>query len=155
MSILSKLFHFQPLPPLPALGIRSATGFPRAAIAAYFRRAGLFGSESDLSKAEQFVVQSCLGSLPGVPVPTSDTTASHMSQPNLRLLGDHVDALVAGRDTRTSTNMLREWGFSPAALSEIERTVQNVQDIFGPRAKPSRADVHEIVIENVGMARAA
>lgn len=155
MSIFSKLFRLQPLPPLPKLGIRSATGLSRAAVAAHYRRAGLFGGESDLSKTEQFVVQSRLGSLPGVPAPICDTPASRMSQPTFRLLGDHVDALVAGRDTRASTDMLREWGFSPAALSEIERTVQNVQDIFGPRAKPLRADVRETVIASVEMARAA
>lgn len=154
MSIFSQYFRLQPLPPLPKTGIRSATGLSRSAIAEYWRRAGLFGRESDLKGIEQFVVQSRLGPLSGLPVPAPDVAVDR-SEPTLGLLADHVDAMVAGRDTRESAGLLRSWGFTDAALSEIERTVDNVQDIFGPRAKPSMSDVRESSISQSAFARAA
>lgn len=155
MSIFSRFFGFPPSSPLPASGIRSATGLPRSAIAAYYRHAGLFGRDSDLSGIEQFVVRSRLGSLPGVPMPKGDASAARVAEPTLRLLSEHVDALVAGRESRENVALLRTWGFTDAALSEIERTVHNVQDIFGPRARPSKADVRETVMAPPSIARAA
>lgn len=156
MSIVSKLFRSQPAQVIARAGIRGATGLSRAAIAAHYRRAGLFGGDSDLSSAEQIVVQSRLGPLPGVPEPPApDWSASRLGKPRLWILADHVDALIAGRQMQDGAAMLRFWGFSPSAPSEIERTVHNVQDIFGPRCRPAKADVRETVIAQAALARAA
>jgi hypothetical protein len=157
MSIFSpRFFSRSPLPPLPAPGIRSATGLPRAVIAAHYRNAGLFGRDSDLSPLEQCIVRHRLDPLPGVPVPACEAGPTCVGEPTLRLLSDHVDALVAGRSPDESASLLRRWGFTAAALSEVERTVRNVQDIFGLRARPARADVHECVMpRTAAIARAA
>lgn len=156
MSLFSTLLRARPAPAMPTPGIRSATGLSRAAVANYYRDNGLFGRDSDLSSAEQIVVQRGLGPLPGVPpVPTPGWSVPRLNAPRLLVLADHVDALVAGRETRDSAAMLEFWGVSPRALSEIERTVRNVQDIFGPRSLPAKADVREAVIAEPALARAA
>lgn len=156
MSILSSLFSLSSLPPLPMPGIRSATGLPRAVIAAHYRDAGLFGPESDLSAVEQCIVRNRLEPLPGVPVPGCGARASCVGEATLQLLSEHVDSLVAGRPSGESAALLRRWGFTAPALSEIERTVRNVQDIFGLRARPAKADVHECVVaETAAIARVA
>lgn len=156
MSILSKLFP-QPSPPMMVRSsIRGATGLSRAAVADHYRRNGLFGRDSDLNSAEQIMVQSRLGPLPGVPqAPAPAWSAARLKSPQLQILADHVDALVAGRDTRDSSARLQLGGFRPAALSEVECTVHNVQEIFGPRAMPAKADLHETVIAESALARAA
>lgn len=156
MSLFSTLSRAAPAALTPTSGIRSATGLPRAALADYYRRNGLFGRDSALDSAQQIIVQSRLGPLPGVPqVPAPEWSAAFPRRLELRLLAEHVDALIAGRTTRDDAARLQAWGFKPAALSEVERTVHNVQDIFGPRALPAKADVHETVIAEAAFARAA
>ena len=156
MSILSKLSPSGSPRPDLRTGIRSATGWSRAAVAAHFRRYGLFGRDSSLSSAQQIVVQQRLGRLPGVPeVPAPQWSAARLRRPELLLLADHVDALIAGRASPDDAARLAFWGFTVGAQAEIERTVHNVQDIFGPRTRPAKADVRETVTAEPALARAA
>jgi len=155
MSFLSKIFRPEPLPPIPASGIRSATGLPRSAIASYYRSNGLFGRDSDLSVDEQRVIRRRLGPLPGVPEVAAADRSRAPSAPRLQDVADYVDALIAGRDTLAERARLARSDVSPAAQSEIERTIQNVQDIFGPRSIPAESEVRETVIPEAAFARAA
>lgn len=156
MAMFSTFFRAGAAYAVPRSSIRSATGLPRALIADHYRQAGLFGPDSDLSSAEQIMVQSRLGSLPGVPqVPSPDWSAARLRSLRLRLLGDYVDALIAGQGADDHAASLRSWGFSPSALLEVERTVHNVEDIFGPRSVPVKSDVRESTVVETAIARAA
>lgn len=119
--------------------IRSATGLSRAALASVYREIGIFGRDSDLTAAEQAIVQNRLGPLPGIPARPATTWLT----PRLRALIDYADALIAGQDVTQARNTLERRGFTRAALSEVQTTVSDVQEVFGPRTRPVRQDVRE------------
>lgn len=130
-----------------------ATGLSRSVLAAMFRSRGLFGRESDLTPAEQAVVQSRLPAIKGLP-----------SRPTLAPLDARLLALSAFTDVAVRSGgrlagrdqaQLVAAGFSSGAVSEVLRVVRDVRDVFGlvPRAK--EADARVDTVAQLPWARAA
>lgn len=127
--------------PVPGSNILGATGLSRARLAELFRQQGLFGRESDLSPAEQALVQSRFGHIPGLrPRP-----ASTLMTPRLRALAAYTDARIAQRALRAGEQALVEAGYSFAAISEVGRVIENVRTVFGLVGVPR--SVEDLVIE--------
>lgn len=115
--------------------ILGATGLSRPQLAALFREQGLFGRESNLSPAEQALVQNRLGDIPGLrPRP-----ATTWLTPRLRALAQYTDARIAQREPQSERAQLEAMGLSRAAIREVDRLVEDVRVVFGlrPQAVPS------------------
>ncbi|MGQ0528967.1 MAG: hypothetical protein ACT4PG_03930 [Panacagrimonas sp.] len=122
---------------LPLESIRGATGLSRAALAAWFRRAGLFGPESALNAAEQAVVQNELGPIAGLrgrpllaPIDT-----------RLQVLAVYARELMAtgGVETAEDVAQLVDQGYSRSAAREVARLIRDVREVFGLQPRGSDA----------------
>lgn len=130
MSYFTEIVPVQPSAQRIGTSLRGATGLSRAALAAMYRHDGFFGRDSDLSAAEQAIVQSRLGPVPGI-APRPATT---WLTPRLRVLAAYADALIAGDNGERQRAGLEARGFRPAAISEVRTVVEDVREIFGPLA---------------------
>lgn len=134
MSFLNDIFSSsnQPVETIdvdPASSVLSATGLGRAQLATLFRQNGLFGHESDLSPAEQAIVQGRLGPIPGLrPRPAPAPTDAR-----LMALESFTDSVVrsGGRSSATDEAQLVAAGYSIAAVNEVVRVVRLARDVFG------------------------
>ena len=120
----------------PAAGssLLGATGLSRARLAALFREQGLFGRDSSLSPAEQALVQSRLGHIPGLrPRP-----ATTWMTPRLQALAAYTDARITQQDAQVERRELAATGLSAAAINETARVVENVRTVFGLLYAPQR-----------------
>lgn len=108
--------------------IVGVTGLSRAALATLFRANGLFGADSELSAAEQAVVQ---GSLPRIAGLKARGSASR-NTPRLAALGDYVEALVAGRSGIGERARAEAAGLSSRAAGEAATVVGDVFAVFEP-----------------------
>jgi hypothetical protein len=108
--------------------IIGATGLSRASLAALFRANGLFGADSELSAAEQAVVQASLPRIAGLKSPGS----ASRSTPRLAALADYVTALVAGRSAIGERARVEAAGLSSRAASEAATVVGDVFAVFQP-----------------------
>ena len=116
--------------------VLGVTGLSRAVLAALFRSRGLFGRDSQLSSAEQAVVQSRLPAIDGIaalPVPA-------LQSPRLKALADYTDARVAGREGSIERSRLLAAGLSSSAILEAAITVDNVRAVFGISRRPAVAE---------------
>jgi hypothetical protein len=116
-------------PRLTRSNILGVTGMSRYALAAMFRRDGLFGSDSDLTPAEQAAVLAALPELPGIKPAAfaADTT------PRLAALAAYVSALAAGAPATGERQRLQSAGLAPAAIDEAAAVVGNVLVVFAPQ----------------------
>lgn len=151
MSFFTDITAQNPLQ--PEVGILSATGLSRGLLAALFRNNGLFGADSDLSPVEQAVVQSQLGTVPGL----RDRPLLAPTDARLAALARYTEAAVRsdGRLSGADEAQLVAAGFRPQAASEVLRVVRNVRDVFGLVPAPLPADVHLGRIDARRVARAA
>lgn len=137
----------------PEIGILSATGLSRELLASLFRENGLFGSESDLSPVEQAVVQSQLGTVPGL----RNRPLLAPTDARLAALARYTEAAMraGGRLGSADEAQLVAAGYRPQAASEVLRVVRNVRDVFGLVPAPRHADVRLGTVDSRRVARAA
>lgn len=113
----------------PASSVLSATGLGRVQLARLFRQNGLFGHESDLSPAEQAIVQARLGPIPGL------RSRPVLAPTDARLLAleSFTDRVVhaGGRSSAAAEAQLVAAGYSIAAVNEVVRVVRLARDVFG------------------------
>ena len=109
--------------------VLSATGLSRAHLATWFREQGLFGHESDLSPAEQAIVQGRLGSIPGL----RSRPVLAPTDARLIALESFTDSLVraGGRSAASDEAQLVAAGYARAAVNEVVRVVRLARDVFG------------------------
>lgn len=134
--------------------ILGVTGLSRPALRTYFRRNGLFGADSDLSRSEQAVVATTLGQK-GLTAPAQISPAQRR---RLGELAHFTDAAIRGEGEVT----VAEWsrgeaaGFTKAALTEVLRIVAIVRDVFELPVPALAEDVAIGEVEaNVPVRRAA
>ena len=131
--------------------IRGATGLSREALAAWYRRAGLFGTESALNAAEQAVVQNQFG-----PIPALRSRALFAPiDARLQALATYSRELIAtgGAETREDVAQLVAQGYSRDAAWEVARLVRNVREVFG--AQPRVADAQLVTFASRQLRHAA
>jgi hypothetical protein len=114
----------------PQPTIFSATGLPKAVLAGLFRGNGLFGRDSELSPAEQAVIQARLPAIRGLRAPSAAITLT----PRHAALSALADAALAGRETVAEAARAQATGVKPSAISEVVTTVQDAKAVFGPFA---------------------
>jgi hypothetical protein len=114
--------------------ILGATGLPKAFLADMFRRDGLFGRDSSLSRDEQAVLQSRLPAVRGLKVSAQVKPLT----PSLAVLAELADSLVRGADTSAQQARALRAGFAEDVISEVVTVVGNVFAVFGPFAANSR-----------------
>jgi hypothetical protein len=114
--------------------ILGATGLSKAILAGMFRRDGLFGRDSSLSRDEQSVLQSRLPAVRGLQAPA----AVKAQTPRLALLAELADSLVRGADASVLQARALRAGFAADAVSEVETVIGNVFAVFGPFPANSR-----------------
>lgn len=118
-----------------------------------FRRDGLFGRDSDLSPAEQAVVQSQIG-------PVSGLRSRPVLAPidaRLQALTAYTRAVVAdqGATKPKEAQQLVAAGFSRAAVSEVGHVVRNVREVFGSQPRVGAGDALLGSVAAPELARAA
>jgi hypothetical protein len=114
--------------PTTRSNIVGATGLSRASLAALFRANGLFGADSELSAAEQAVVQAGLPRIAGL----KPGGSAARNTPRLAALADYVAALVAGRSAIGERARVEAAGLSSRAAGEAETVVGDVFAVFQP-----------------------
>ena len=134
-----------------ANSIRSATGLSREALAAWYRRAGLFGADSALDAAEQAVVQNQLGPIAGL---RSRALLAPIDA-RLQVLATYTRELIAagGAETPEDVAQLVAQGYTHNAAWEVARLVRDVREVFG--FKPRVADVQLATLATHALQRAA
>lgn len=136
----SEIIPARPQRPLPYANILSATGLSRRALAAMYRRDGLFGRDSALTREEQATVHNKLAAVHGLGI----RAGAAQITPRLCALIEYANALVAGGDaTRERARVVRE-GLSLPAISEVETVIEDAFVVFGaetvaPVAIPAEA----------------
>ncbi|WP_293388298.1 hypothetical protein [Nevskia sp.] len=108
--------------------ILGVTGMPRDELAAMFRRDGLFGRDSQLTPAEQAVVQAALPRIVGL----KPLAIASSKTPLLAALADYVSTLVVAGPAVSERQRLETAGLSEAAINEVATVVDNVRVVFQP-----------------------
>lgn len=109
--------------------ILGVTGMPRHVLAAMFRRDGLFGRDSQLTPAEQAVVQAALPRIAGLKL----LAIAGSKTPLLAALADYVSTLVVAGTAVRERRCLETAGLSEAAIHEVATVVDNVLVVFQPK----------------------
>jgi hypothetical protein len=134
--------------------IFGVTGLNRAQLRGYFRRTGLFGAQSDLTRSEQAVVARTLGQ-------KNINEPAQISPALRRRLGElehFTDAAIRGEGEVTVSDWTRGLtaGFTQATLTEVLRVVAIVRDVFALPVPALAEDVSLGEVEaNVPVRRAA
>lgn len=116
------------LRPIVESNILGATGLSREALAAMFRRDGLFGPDSALSRNEQWVVQSGLRIQRLQPSGVAPQLTARLE------VLTHMTAFLlrsGGMPSADAELRLASEGFSKAAYRELWRVVRIARDVFG------------------------
>lgn len=117
--------------------ILGVTGMPRHALAAMFRRDGLFGRDSQLTPAEQAVVQAALTRIAGL----KPLAVAGSKTPLLAALADYVSTLAAAGTAVSERRRLETAGLSEAAINEVATVVDNVLVVFQPKPQAAVAEL--------------
>jgi hypothetical protein len=112
----------------PASNILGATGLSKRALASHFRKFGLFGRDSGLSREQQAAVLARMPAIEGLRVPVVNLLANTQ----LQAIAELTDRLVAGEELIPALARVRGQGISLRVVTEIRTVVADARLVFGP-----------------------